>query len=159
MWWQLLYDKLLAPHGCSAVCSPGSWKWYMNEQVQWSGIIWCKMPHEQPQAGYVCHMNTHTLFRINIYAVKQDGDGDHFEFMIITKYYMYFRIRKYCVKWISNAKYTSKSGITHRFCQKENKQYIFKNGGCGHLGFMCEQELKVEKNVRNYFLIRNSQRQ
>ena len=29
--WQMLYDKLIAPHGCSAVCSPGN---EMNEQVQ-----------------------------------------------------------------------------------------------------------------------------
>ena len=44
-------------------------------------------------------------------------------------------------------------------CQKENKQYIFQYGGGGHLGFMCEQYLKVRKNVRNYFLIQNSQRE
>ena len=42
-------------------------------------------------------------------------------------------------------------------CQKENKQYILQDRGDGHLGFMHEQDPKIKNNMRNDFLIRNSQ--
>ena len=55
--------------------------------------------------------------------------------------------------------FANQSPQPNRLCVQIEFKNIFQDGGGGHLGLMCEQDLKVRKNVRNYFLIRNSQRQ
>ena len=58
------------------------------------------------------------------------------------------------------AKLRRMSEITFSYeIHRDNWYYTSFSGGGGHPGFMFEQNRKVKKNVRNYFLIRNSQRQ
>ena len=59
--------------------------------------------------------------------------------------------------------FTNKRPQPNRICgqidftpENKNKQYISQDDGGSHLGFMYEQDLKVMKNVGNYFLIKNS---
>ena len=48
---------------------PSDWKWYMDESVQWPGIIWCK----GPQATYVRHINRHIIIIFKYSISSQSG--------------------------------------------------------------------------------------
>ena len=124
---------------------------YMNEHVQWPGIIWYKAPWAA--LGWICV----------IYKYP-------YPYYLLLLYILFYNMALAAIfDWWSKGTCTLEQEFLMRnilwkvvlhiaFCQK-TPQYICQDACGGHLGFMHEQDLKVEQNVINDFLIRNIQRQ